>query len=198
MSVERRVPASAGDAGAARGPRGASALVQIDADGTVVAGPRGCELRRSRIADTGTELVCGAGGFVLGVAGRDDAAITATCAACPIPDDLADRWACLHLRPIRIERGGKLESFFSCRWFYELNLERQPRSLREQCYGCVYWFPRPEVALMNGYWEETERIRTAVAHPESRPRRFPTWKIDAPPERPTVWGWIRRHIVGWI
>lgn len=198
MSVESGFPASAGDAGDTRRSRGAGAFVHINTDETAVPGLRPCELRRSRTTDAGTELVCGAGGFTLGVAGRDDGAISATCSTCPIPDELADRWACLHLRPIRVERDGRWESFFSCRWFYELNLERQPRSLREQCYGCVYWFPRPEVALMNGYWEETERIRTTVAHPESRPRRFPAWKNDAPPERPTVWGWIRRHIVGWI
>lgn len=160
MSVESSLPASAGDAVGARRPRGAGALIRIEADVTVVPGLRGCELRRSRMIDTGTDLVCGAGGFALGVAGRDDAAITATCVTCPIPDEMTDRWACLHLRPIRVERDGRWESFFSCRWFYELNLERQPRSLGEQCYGCVYWFPRPEVELMKGYWQEAERIRS--------------------------------------
>lgn len=122
-----------------------------------------CELRRVERTARGAVLVCGAADVTLGVLGRDDADVAAVCRACPVPVALADRWACLHLRPIRLLADGRWQAFFSCRWFYRLNPQRQPRSLPEQCYGCPYWFPRPDVALIPGYWEETRQIRAAVA-----------------------------------
>jgi hypothetical protein len=192
-------PRAGGDATATPSVPG---LVQLEARPPEIAGLRPCELRRSRAAGEGIELICGAGGFALGVAGRDDAAIVAACAACPIPDALGNRWACLHLRPIRVERDGQWESFFSCRWFYTLNLRRQPRSLVEMCVGCIYWFPRPQVALMGGYWEETEKIRTAVAdamaRPDARPDPQHSLWARTPPEQPSIWRWIRRHLLGWV
>lgn len=122
-----------------------------------------CELRRAKHTAHGTELICGAADVTLGELGRDDAAIAAVCRACPVPEALADRWACLHLRPVRLLEDGRWQAFFTCRWFYRLNPQRQPRSLQEQCYGCPYWFPRPDVTLMPGYWEETRQIRATVA-----------------------------------
>lgn len=187
-----------------------------------------CELRRSRTDAEGEELVCGAGGFALGVQGRDDAAIAAICAACPVPGALADRRACLQLRPIRlVEKEGplhpdggetpmtnwrsdtedtaqpthtELRSFFSCRWFYTLRPERQPESLAVQCDGCPYWFPRPSVGLMRGYWAETDRIRAEVrrARTEPPPMRQSTWQPDAANRKRTWWTRLRKSVFGWI
>ncbi len=128
---------------------------------------RPCELRRVERTAHGRAVVCGAADVILGVLGRDDAAVAAVCRACPMPEALTDRWACLHLRPIRFLEDGQWQSFFSCRWFYRLNPQRQPRSPQEQCHGCPYWFPRPGVALIPRYWDETRQIRAAVAEARS-------------------------------
>jgi hypothetical protein len=131
-----------------------------------------CELRRVERTAHGRDVICGAADVVLGELGRDDAAVAAVCRACPVPAALTDRWACLHLRPIRFLEDGQWQSFFSCRWFYRLNPRRQARSLQGQCYGCPYWFPRPDVALIPGYWEETRQIWATVAEARgSRPSK---------------------------
>ncbi len=122
-----------------------------------------CELRRVERIAHGRAVVCSAADVVLGVLGRDDADIAAVCRVCPVPEALTDRWACLHLRPIHLLRDGQWHALFSCRWFYRLNPRRQPRSLQQQCYGCPYWFPRPDVALIPGYREEKRHIRVTVA-----------------------------------
>lgn len=141
-----------------------------------------CELRRCVESDSDERFVCGAGGFVLGAPGQEDEQIAAICNACPIPGALQDRHACLHLRPIRVEQGESLVSFFSCRWFYDLNVRRQPQSLAEMCYGCPYWFPRPDLGIIPRYWDETDKIRNAVADPASakRPEPLRNWKPRPP------------------
>jgi hypothetical protein len=149
---------------------------------------RRCPLRRRDKDAAGVKLICGAGGFVLGIEGRDTAQIAATCRACPIPATLQDQRACLQLRPIRLQDGDVNESFYPCRWFYALNLRRQPRSLWELCYGCPYWFPRPEIELIPRYWDETDRIREEVSHPECYERQP---EFLPPFERRERSGWKR-------
>ena len=124
-------------------------------------GAPACELRRRQTQHGRVEISCAAGGFLLGVQGRDDDRIRRICGACPIPRELADDAACLHLRPIRIEEGGELLSYFCCRWFYVLNPRRQPTALHQQC-PCPHWFPRPEVDLIPGYVKETDTIRDRI------------------------------------
>lgn len=141
-----------------------------------------CALRRVERAAHGREVICGAADVVLGVLGRDDAVVAAVCRACPVPAALMDRWACLHLRPIRLLEDGRWQAFFSCRWFYRLNPQRQPRSLPEQCYGCPYWFPRPDVALIPGYWEETRQIWATVAEARGSHRPKPSPSVLQPAE----------------
>ncbi len=187
-----------------------------------------CELRRSRDGAQGEELICDAGGFALGVRGRDDCTIAAICAACPIPAALADRRACLQLRPIRLvekegplpERSatvgdfpqrsdtgdtakpanGELRTFFSCRWFYTLNPRRQPESLAAQCNGCPYWFPRPRLELMRGYWPETEHIRAEVQRARTEPPSATrsTWARDAADRKRSWRTRLRESVFGWI
>jgi hypothetical protein len=140
-----------------------------------------CELRRVERTAHGREVICAAADVVLGELGRDDTAVAAVCRACPVPEALTDRWACLHLRPVRLQEDGRWQVFFSCRWFYRLNPQRQPRSLQGQCYGCPYWFPRPDVALIPGYWDETRQIRAAVAEARgSRPQHTLTPALGHP------------------
>jgi hypothetical protein len=147
-----------------------------------------CELRIEREVegDPGRrEIVCGAGGFRLALAGGDTSFMERTCGACPIPDEVrGDRWSCLHLRPVKVrDAGGEgWRHLFSCRWFFRLNPHRQPESLG-RCHGCPYWFPRPDVEQLArlGYWEETELIRRTILEPEP-PR--PSAPAPAPDGRP--------------
>lgn len=162
---------------------------------------RACELRQARRCAGGKELVCGAGGFTLGLVGRDGEAIRATCSACPIPAALRDHRACLHLRPIRIAEVGERATFFSCRWFYNLNPRRQPRSLDEMCTGCPYWFPRPAVEIMQGYWEETERIRTRVTRARNEPEAAPrssSWSPVGDRRTRSVWQRLLEFLFWWV
>lgn len=159
---------------------------------------RPCELRLSRAEDRRTYLICGAGAFVLGTVGQDDAAIAATCAACPIPDALASPQACLHLRPIKVAPQGQRETLFSCRWFYTLNLRRQPRSQHALCDGCPYWFPRPDAAQIPRYWQETEQIRAQVTQALLQPPQQPPTPEPPPPRSRSWWRRALQAIVGWI
>jgi hypothetical protein len=158
-----------------------------------------CELRRSRQGAAGEELICGAGGFVLGTRGRDDAAIVVICSACPIPAALAQPEACLQLRPIRLEEHGEWRSFFNCRWFYTLRPERQIESREALCAGCPYWFPRPGIALMRGYWAETDRIRQTVQQARNGPPPAQTtWARISVDRKRGWWSRLRELICGWV
>ncbi len=148
-----------------------------------------CELRIEKmLEDGGKELVCGAGGFTLKVPSENGSWMAEACAICPIPDELSgDGWACLYLRPIRVRESGAIKSYFSCRWFYSLNPTRQPESIKTFCHGCTYWFPRPQVQKITGYWAETEAIREVILHPSSLSNRFADWRT--PPSS----AWRRRR-----
>jgi len=59
------------------------------------------------------------------------------------------------------EGGESADAYFSCRWFYKLYREKQPRD-NTMCLGCPYWFPRPPVELIPHYWSETQRMLRIV------------------------------------
>jgi hypothetical protein len=149
---------------------------------------KACELRVVRDG----WILCGAGGFVLAREGGETTGLDSVCGSCPIPDVVEGHpRACLHLRPIRVQRGeGAWDSHFSCRWFYRLNLRHQPTDL-SPCTGCPHWFPRPPMEILEplGYWRETDAIRAAVAHPEAEEARSsPLWAqaSSQPTRRPSV------------
>jgi hypothetical protein len=115
-----------------------------------------CELRITLASTEGHRFLCGASGLPLPKLAES------VCGSCIIPDLLAtDPWACLHLRPIRIDLNPGGPAYFACRWFYNLRPERQPTDLA-WCHHCPYWFPRPPLSLIARYWQETDRIREAV------------------------------------
>jgi len=158
-----------------------------------------CELRREVHDAESVLLVCGASGTALGRPGRDDATIAAACNACPIPEALRDRRACLHLRPIRLHEADKWQAFLSCRWFYNLRPEWQPRSLDTLCTGCPYWFPRPPVESIPRYWDETEHIRRVVSRARTQKRDVPEQRQTPPPSRSAgFWQRLREALLGWI
>ncbi|HVB72938.1 MAG TPA: hypothetical protein VNE38_05225 [Ktedonobacteraceae bacterium] len=177
---------------------------------------RTCELRMERgsIDARGNErieYVCGASGgtehgYVLGVAGEDSAAMRAICNACPIPDALESRRACLNLVPVRrfgvrslpvIQPGAQgsqsgetvAEVYFTCRWFYKLYREKQPRN-NSMCLGCPYWFPRPPVELIPRYWPETQRMLRIVNGEEKVASALTGFTIS--PQRPSEGAWWQR------
>jgi hypothetical protein len=132
-----------------------------------------CELRRFLPGSHPGEpsrIVCGAGDFVLA---RGNPPVNgeweAICNSCPIPDQLAtDRWACLHLRPLKIARDSPkkdrdFQEYYACHWFYRLYRNGPPRSMAP-CHGCPYWFPRPPVADMEpaGYWKDQAEVLAAI------------------------------------
>jgi hypothetical protein len=130
-----------------------------------------CELRLTRPIPPeeggGTEIVCGAADVRLAVEGGNQSRLEAICGACEIPQALATNLACLHLRPVRTIEPHGPRSHYACRWFYRLNPKRQPRTIQAGCGGCPYWFPRPSIEMLaaQGYWRETEIIRTAITAP---------------------------------
>jgi hypothetical protein len=163
---------------------------------------RCCELRLERqVKDAAgqnrLEYVCGASGgpkhgHVLGVSGENLSAMAAICNTCPIPDALESHRSCLQLVPVRHFPAGQrvlpviepsqqsqtktpsAEAFFPCRWFYTLYGQKQPRDC-SPCVGCPYWFPRPPLELIPGYWPETQkmlRIVTGEERLESPPTGF--------------------------
>jgi len=139
---------------------------------------RACELRLERLTFTadGTERVeflCGASGgpehgYVLGVTGGDLSSMVATCNACPIPD--------------------ALEARSSCRWFYTLYGQNQPRDTTV-CQSCPYWFPRPPRELIPNYWPETQKMLRVVNGEESTSGP-PTGFTPAARQPPKTW-WQR-------
>jgi hypothetical protein len=176
---------------------------------------RACELRLERRTRDAhgrehVQFVCGASGgpesgHILGVAGEDCSSMRAICNACPIPDALESRRSCLNLVPTRrftgrplpiaqpdaLEgRGGEAaDAYFSCRWFYKLYREKQPRD-NTMCLGCPYWFLRPPVELIPHYWSETQRmlrIVNGVEQVASAPTGF-----YLSPQRPTDGAWWQR------
>jgi hypothetical protein len=158
-----------------------------------------CELRREERNAEDILLICGASGTALGRPGRDDAAIAANCNACPIPEALRDRRACLHLRPIRLHEAGEWQAFLSCRWFYNLRPEWQPRSLDTLCAGCPYWFPRPPAENIPRYWDETEHIRRVVVRARSRAQTVTQAEaLPAPSKPPGLRQRLRGWLLGWI
>lgn len=179
---------------------------------------RCCELRVERQiqGETGQnriEYVCGASGgpehgHVLGVSGEDLSAMAAICNTCPIPDALDSHRACLQLVPVRSFPAGKrllpviqppqqseaetqsADAFFPCRWFYTLYGQKQPRDL-SPCIGCPYWFPRPPLELIPGYWPETQKMLRIVTG-EERIESPPTGFRPSQETRPqTFWEKIR-------
>lgn len=158
-----------------------------------------CELRieRHTVGTEGgeqVEFICGASGgpeqgCVLGKAGEDLSSMQAICNACPIPNALASPRACLNLVPVRRLPGGKrslpvipssprtvgakpeatTETYFSCRWFYTLYGQQQPRDMIV-CRSCTHWFPRPPLELIPGYWPETQKMLRVVNGEESTSR----------------------------
>lgn len=178
---------------------------------------RCCELRLERqvkdaAGQDSLEYVCGASGGpehgrVLGISGEDLSAMAATCNTCPIPDALESHRSCLQLVPVRPFPAGQriqpsqqsqtetpsAEAFFPCRWFYTLYGQKQPRDCRP-CVGCPYWFPRPPLELIPGYWPETQkmlRIVTGEERLESPPTGFRPSQ-ETPPQ--TFWEKLRRKI----
>lgn len=92
----------------------------------------------------------------------------AICNACPIPDRLAtDRWACLHLRPLKVvgksEGERTFQEYYACHWFYRLYRHGPPTTM-DPCHGCPYWFPRPPMAQMErlGYWKDQAEVLAGV------------------------------------
>lgn len=157
-----------------------------------------CELRRTQpLPDgRGVEIWCGAGEFRLAAEGGDTRFLAETCGSCDIPDVLArDRWACLHLRPVRVPAEGGYESRYACRWLYGINPVRVPRRIDAQCHHCPWWFPRPPAEAIKWYWEETSRVLQAVRTGEPPPTLRPA---PAPPPtavpRPSLW---RRLLARW-
>ena len=176
-----------------------------------------CELRLERrtVAPDGTErmeFVCGASGgpergHMLGVAGEDLSSLAAICNACPVPEALASRRACLNLVPVRRFPGGKhslpvlqspgspaesneqTDTFFVCRWFYTLHGQDQPRTTM-MCRYCPHWFPRPPRELIPDYWQETRKMLRVVNGEEST-RQEPLGFAPAPPPPPATTWWQR-------
>ncbi len=166
---------------------------------------RPCELRverRTRDADgrERVEYICGASGgpeqgYLLGVAGEDLSAMQALCNACPIPDALASRRACLNLVPVRRfspgpEQNEAPDAFFPCRWFYPLYGQHQPRDLTV-CQSCPHWFPRPPRELIPDYWPETRRMLRVINGVEKTTAHVPTGFTPLPHATPAGPWWRR-------
>lgn len=184
---------------------------------------RSCELRIiRRVADTEgrerVEYICGASGgpekgYALGSSDDDGASLAAICNACPIPDVLESKQSCLQLVPVRHFVAGKrplpviqpgdvsnaatcnepTEAYFPCRWFYTLFGQKQPRDTL-MCQSCPYWFPRPPLELIPGYWNTTQkmvRIVTGEERIEMHPTGF-RLSQETPPK--TLWEKLRRKI----
>lgn len=172
---------------------------------------RPCELRLERHTRDASgkermEDLCGAHGgpeqgYLLGIGGENLSSMRETCAACPIPDALASRRACLNLVPVRRfppgqspgdASGGRREpadAFFPCRWFYPLYGQHQPRDLTF-CQGCPHWFPRPPRDRIPGYWPETRKMLRVISG-EERIEKPPTGFAPLPrPVRARSW-WRR-------
>lgn len=129
----------------------------------------------------------------------------------PIPDALESYRSCLQLVPVRPFPAGQrvlpviqptqqsqtetpsAEAFFPCRWFYTLYGQKQPRDC-SPCVGCPYWFPRPPLELIPGYWPETQkmlRIVTGEERIENPPTGFRPSQ-ETPPQ--TFWEKLRSKI----
>jgi hypothetical protein len=143
-----------------------------------------CELRIAKAAAMGgkgnVELVCGAGEISLGSPEPDNPALRGICGECDVPAALASPSACLYLVPIRAMAPEGLRSYYACRWFYSLNPRLLPTSVAS-CQGCPYWFPRPPLELIKGYWD----ISGKVLH---------LFLGDRPlPKRAVFQGWARKE-----
>lgn len=159
--------------------------------------PKQCELRiryREDSEEEGqceTKTICGVCDFSLGMGGKAPSEAELLCASCPIPDEITQsKWACLHLRPVRLMRGTEVNTYFACRWYYKWNPKQQPESLYLQCPGCSLWFPRPSVARIPHYWEETAMILAAIATSERRKRL--TSRLVEPQLRGRLWGFVHK------
>jgi len=180
---------------------------------------RCCELRVERQVKDATgqdrvEYVCGANGGpeqgqVLGVSGEDLSRMATICNACPIPDALESRRACLQLVPVRRFPAGQrvlpviqpsqqsdadqqpAEAYFPCRWFYTLYGRDQPRDL-SVCQTCPHWFPRPPRELIPDYWPQTRKMLRIVSGEEdiTKPPTGFTPNARRPPDKPWTW-WQR-------
>lgn len=179
---------------------------------------RSCELRLERrsVDEQGQEQVayiCGASGgpergHVLAGAGEDTSTMLEICNACPIPDAVQSRRACLNLVPVRkfsakgkvlpvIQPQGKPDeqqsdsadgAYFTCRWFYTWYGQHQPRD-SDMCLSCPYWFPRPPRELIPTYWPATRKMLRIINGEESARGSFPVFTPAQP--APPLKGWRR-------
>ncbi len=175
---------------------------------------RACELRLERRGSNErgqgrTEYVCGASGgpeqgYVLAREGEDLSTMLDICNTCPIPDALEHRRACLNLAPVRVFPGGRRAlpvvqphaasqdetsgAYFTCRWFFTLYGQQQPRDIGV-CLSCPHWFPRPPRELIPGYWRFTQQMLRIVTGEESA-QRPPTG--FTPSSHEVAVGWWRR------
>jgi hypothetical protein len=175
---------------------------------------RACELRlEHQVSDERgqeqTEYVCGASGglkhgYVLAREGEDLSSMFDTCNTCPIPDVVEHRRACLNLAPVRVFPGGRHAlpvvqphaasqnepsgAYYTCRWFYSLYGQQQPRDI-SMCLSCPYWFPRPPRELIPDYWPFTHKMLRLVTG-EDMAERPPTGFTPASHE--VTGGWWRR------
>ncbi|GAC1566728.1 MAG: hypothetical protein NVS3B14_10520 [Ktedonobacteraceae bacterium] len=131
--------------------------------------------------------------------------MSAICNSCPIPDALESRRSCLNLTPVRRftarslpmiqpgaqgDQGGEAaDAYFTCRWFYKLYREKQPRN-NSMCLGCPYWFPRPPRELIPNYWPETQRMLRIVSGEEKV--ASPPTGFTLSPQLPSDGPWWRR------
>ena len=182
---------------------------------TIIQGAlRACELRvERRVSDAqGQEQIefrCGASGgpeqgYVIARDDEDLSLMLSICKSCPIPDALESRHACLNLVPTRVFPGGKRAlpviqpqtgqqgepegAYFSCRWFYSLYGQQQPRDI-SMCRNCPHWFPRPPRELIPEYWPITHKMLRIVSGEEST-ARAPTGFTPAAWVPPRTW-WQR-------
>lgn len=175
---------------------------------------RACELRLERqVCDAHgeerTEYLCGASGgpehgYVLAREGEDLSSLLDVCNICPIPDALEHRRACLNLAPVRVFPGGRRAlpvvqpqaasqdepegAYFTCRWFYTLYGQPQPRDI-SMCLSCPHWFPRPPRELIPDYWPFTRKMLRVVTG-EEPVERSPTGFTPASHE--ATGGWWRQ------
>jgi hypothetical protein len=156
-----------------------------------------CEFRKERPIEGDEacrhEIVCQAANFAhLAVAGEDTTYMEDVCGRCPIPDPIAnDRWACLHLRPVKMLGENSEVTYFTCRWFYKLQRHGQPTDLT-WCHACPHWFPRPPLELIRGHHEETEAIRRYIVEGPPPPKR---WWAPVGSRKPGSW-WQR--LFSWL
>jgi len=99
------------------------------------------------------------------------------CSNCQIPEELkTEKKRCIYLVYVRLWENKYFTTYYSCRWFYNLNPNLRFTEIWKQCGGCSYWYPRPDDELtMTGREKWVKKVLKLYIEGEET-SRFPSFK----------------------